>query len=126
VNLTEVLIEGGEYGVRLHGTPQGGQAGGLVMRSTVVRGQTVAAVSSGFRGASSNDLDGTNQLSVSSGVALEDARIDPPRESPIRAVGITLNGTSFTGTVEGTTEVLPHYRIVDENGAIQFEEPVPK
>jgi len=125
VNLTDVLIEGGEYGVRVHGTPQGPQAASLFMRSTTVRDQTVAAVSSGCQGQSTNDLNGTNQLSVSSGVALEDARIDPPRESPIRAVGITLNGRRFSGTALGVAEVPPHYRIVDDSGAIQFEESVP-
>jgi hypothetical protein len=124
VSLTDVLIEGGQYGVRFHGVPRGGR---LFMRTTTVRDQTVAAVSNAFRGSSSNsnDLNGSNQLSVVSGVALEDGRTEPRVGSPIRAVGITLNGRSYSGTVEGPAEVLPDYRIVADNGAIRFEDPVP-
>ena len=117
VTLADVLIEGGQYGVYLHGASQGG---GLFMSSSVVRDQTVAAVSDGFGDEAGNNLGGANQLSVVSGVALEDARIDPPVGAPIRASGITLNGRSYSGEVDGPAELLPDYRIIDDQGAIRF------
>jgi hypothetical protein len=116
VTLADVLVEGGQYGVYLHGSSEGG---GLFMRSSIVRDQTVAAVSLGFARAVRHDLNGNNQLSVVSGVALDDARVDPVFGT-IEAAGMTLNGTSYTGLIEGPAERLPDYRIVDDRGVIEF------
>lgn len=116
VTLADVLVEGGQYGVYLHGSSEGG---GLFMRSSIVRDQTVAAVSLGFARAVRHDLNGNNQLSVVSGVALDDARVDPVFPT-IEAAGTTLNGTLHTGQVEGPAERLPDYRIVDDRGVIEF------
>ena len=38
----------------------------------------------------------------------------------IEAAGMILNGTSYTGLVEGPAERLPDYRIVDDRGVIEF------
>jgi hypothetical protein len=116
VTLADVLVEGGQYGVHLHGSSEGG---GLFMRSSIVRDQTVAAVSLGFARAVRHDLNGNNQLSVVSGVALDDARVDPVFGT-IEAAGMTLNGRSYTGLVEGPVENLPDYRIADDRGVIDF------
>jgi len=121
VTLRDVLIDGGQYGVRLRGSSEGG---GLFMTSTTVRDQTVAAVSYGFARAVGYDFRGGNQLSAVSGgsaVALEDARVDPLFADPIPAAGIRLNGRSPpAGVVPGPTEQLPDYRIVDPRSAIEF------
>ena len=116
VTLADVLVEGGQYGVYLHGSSEGG---GLFMRSSIVRDQTVAAVSLGFARAVRHDLNGNNTLSVVSGVALDDARVDPIFRT-IEAAGMTLNGKSYTGLVDGPAELLPDYRIVDDRGLIEF------
>jgi len=116
VTLADTVIEGGQYGIDLEGSSEGG---GLFMSSSVLRGQTVAAVKLGFARASGHDLRGGNQLSVAKGgVALDDARVDP-LVGTIEAAGIALNGHSYAGRVEGPTERLPDYRILDR-GAIQF------
>lgn len=116
VTLDDVLIEGGEFGVLLEGSSEGG---GLVMSSTTIRDQTVAAVRLGWARAVVNNLNGDNQLSVLSGVALDDVRVNPVFGT-ILAAGITLNGNSYSGRVEGPVDESPDYRIADERGAIRF------
>lgn len=89
------------------------------MTSSIVRNQTVAAVSYGFANAA-YDFGGGNQLSVESGFALEDARVSPLFTEPIPAAGILLNGRPQSGLVRGPLEQPPDLRIDDPRSAIQF------
>jgi hypothetical protein len=118
VDLDGALIEGGQMGVQVHGTVDSGH---LTMRSSIVRDQTVAAVSIAMEDGTLFDLSGDNQLSVVSGFALEDLRLDNSLGFIVEAAGITLNGRSYAGQrVQGPASVPPDYRIVDDRGAIQF------
>jgi hypothetical protein len=115
------LIEGGQYGVHFHGP---GEPGWLFMSTSVVRDQTVAALS--VNAPFITDLTiCCNELSVSSGFALEDMRTQPGTD-PIFAGGVEpygttlVNGTTFSGVVQGPVSLPPHYRILSEGGAIQF------
>ena len=116
VHLTDVTILGGTYGIRLRGIANGG---GLVMRSSSIRDQTTAAVSTEWNNASFHNLSGTNELSVLSGVALEDLRPNP-MPFAIRAGGITLNGRTYAGRIRGSIDESPDFRILSERGEIDF------
>jgi hypothetical protein len=117
MELASVLIEGGQVGLRFDGFVD---VGSLRMSSTIVRDQTVAAVSIGADDMGVIDLRGDNQLSVLSGFALEDARLSNITGSVIEAAGVTLNGNSYSGLVQGPASVPPDYRVVDFRGVIQF------
>jgi hypothetical protein len=88
------------------------------MSSSIVRDQTVAAVRLGFARAVRHNLNSNDQLSVISGVALDDACVNP-LFGTVEAAGRTLNGRSCTGVVDGPAELLPDYRIHDR-GDIEF------
>ena len=119
---TEII--GGPIGVNLGGFPDDEH---LVMRDSIIRDQTVAAVRLEADGSSSDaDLGndggpGGNQLSVVSGVALLDARPNPfEQELVVDCTGLTLNGRSYTGqTIQGPASLLPDYQI-DADGVLQF------
>jgi len=119
LTLADLTIEGGQYGVRLHGEAI---RGGLRMSSSSVRDQTVAAVSLAIAGIDTYDLRGGNQLSVVSGVALDDAIVAPMFITPIEAAGIALNGRpmSDAGLQRGPIDRSPDFRIVDPQRSIQF------
>jgi hypothetical protein len=117
VDLTRLLVVGGERGVSLEGFVD---AGHLRMSSSRIVDQTVAAVSVGLVDLGVIDLRGGNELSVLSGFALEDVRVTPAAFVFIEAAGILLNGRSYTGLVEGIASVPPDYRITDRSGGIQF------
>jgi hypothetical protein len=122
--LGNLTIEGGQYGIRVHGPRQGGS---LALLESTVRDQTVASVSFAVDGSFILAMD-TFQiaLSVVSGFALEDLRQDADPENPIITVGdafpLLLNGRSYTelGLVSGPLEIAPDFRIVSESGSISF------
>lgn len=121
ISLTRVLVEGGQFGIRTAGYADRGI---LVMRSSIVRDQTVAALSIGqdadrFR---TNFLSVAedNQLSVVSGYALEDARSITFEAVYIQAGSVLLNGRTYTGVVEGPADVPPDYRVLRPDSGIVF------
>jgi hypothetical protein len=121
--VTDVTIIGGPIGIQLGGFPDDETLG---VRNSIVRDQTVASVLATADGSFAiidlgNDGEpGGNQLSVVSGVALLDARPDPfPGDDVIDCTGITLNGRTYSGLVEGPAESLPDYQITG-SGILQF------
>jgi Right handed beta helix region len=124
LRLTDVLIDGGPVGVAVDGRDN---PNSLVMRDSIVRNQTAAAVRISIDEFNLVTVDlgngggpGGNQLSVLSGVALHDLRQEPDEFSPIDATGILLNGRSYAGQrIQGPASQLPDYQIVAD-GAIQF------
>jgi hypothetical protein len=118
LELRDSVIDGGERGIYGHG-PGFGMT--LYLQSTIVRNQTVAALSWAIGQPSAVIISGTNQLSVLSGFALEDLRTDVSSfEGAIQAAGLTLNGHTYSGLVEGPVSVPPDYRILSDEGAILF------
>jgi hypothetical protein len=115
LEMTGVLIEGGAYGVRVDGYFDSGT---VTLRSSTIRDQTAASFSIGALDVPYFDLSGDNQLSVTAGFALEDVRSENVID-PIQAAGLTLNGNTYAGAVEGPASVPPDYRIVERN-VIQF------
>lgn len=123
-SLDGVEVIGGPIGVNMAGFPDDEN---LIMRNSIVRDQTVAAVRIRADGTFSvADLgngggDGGNQLSVTSGVALLDARLDTFEDTrTIDCRGLTLNGRSYAGQViQGPASQLPDYQI-DTDGELQF------
>jgi hypothetical protein len=118
-----VTIIGGPIGIDFTGFPDSEL---LVVRNSVVRDQTVASVRAVADGAGARiDLGnggepGGNQLSVASGVAILDVRDDPfPGDEVMECGGITLNGRTHTGLVEGPAQSLPDYQITGD-GFLQF------
>jgi hypothetical protein len=121
INLTRVLVEGGQFGIRTAGYADRGY---LVMRSSIVRDQTVAALSIGqdadrYR---TNYLSVAedNELSVVSGYALEDARSMTFEAVYIQAGSVLLNGRTSTGVAEGPVDVPPDYRVLRPGSGIVF------
>jgi hypothetical protein len=112
--ISDALIEGGEYGVRFYGYPD---VATLAMHGSIVRDQTVAAVSWGINEGYA-DLTG-NELSVVSGYALELVASDPRPGDVVYAGGTTLNGNSYSGLVVGPVDVAPDYRITAD-AQLQF------
>ena len=118
-----VTIVGGPVGIEVAGFPDDEL---LILRDSVVREQTVASVRAVADGSGARiDLGnggeaGGNQLSVTSGVAILDVRESPfPSDEVIDCTGITLNGRTYTGLVEGPAQSLPDYQIVN-GGMLQF------
>jgi hypothetical protein len=116
VTLSEMFVEGGQRGIDFSG---GIDSGSLSIQSSIVRDQTVSAVSVSSSDLFLIDLKGNNQLSVTAGFALEDRRAFNDSSDVIEAAGITLNGNSYSGLIEGPAEVPPDYWI-SASGVIQF------
>jgi len=121
--VTNVTIIGGPIGIQLGGFPDDET---LAVRNSIVRDQTVASVLATADGSfaiidlGNDGGPGGNQLSVVSGVALLDARPDPfPGDDVMDCTGITLNGRTYSGLVEGAAESLPDYQITG-SGILQF------
>ncbi len=114
LDLTGLLIEGGQYGVLVRGAADGGS---LRLTSSTVRDQTTAAVSFAIYSWVNHAIT-DSQLSVLSGFALEDVRI-VPNTSTTFVTSTTLNGNTYTGEVQGPIAVPPDYRITN-NQTIQF------
>jgi hypothetical protein len=119
---TQIL--GSPVGVTMSGYDDGTT---LTMRRSIVRDQTTASLLLDRSYDSPIDLGypgnpGDNALSVVSGYALDDQRIDTlPTFRFIQAFGTTLNGHSYVGqTIEGPAALAPDYRVQYEAGAIQF------
>jgi hypothetical protein len=118
LSLTRLLVEGGQVGVRTSDFADGGS---FLLDSSIVRDQTVAAVSLGMDDVNGMGIRGDSQLSVVSGFALEDVRADPRGMEYIQARGVLLNGRPYSGLlVEGTASAPPDYRVVPRSGGIQF------
>ena len=123
--MASVSIEGGQYGVRLHGP---GRRGSMTMTETTIRDQTVASVSLAIEEQFILGMDGVdNALSAVSGFALEDLRQDALPDNFVVALTpggppFTLNGRSYTelGLVSGPISVPPDFRILHESGSIHF------
>ncbi len=121
VRIHGVTIDGGPTGIAFAPFDDNSL---LELRDSIVRNQTTASVAVSDDEANA-DLGsptdpGGNQLSVTTGFALDDHRADVFFTSFISAHGTTLNGVSFDGTtVSGPTASPPYYRITGD-GDIAF------
>lgn len=121
---TGLLIQGGRVGIDADGRDN---ANTVVLRDTIVRDQTDTALRMRVEGQfvtvdlGNGGGPGGNQLSVVSGIALDDLRMEPDEfTAVIDATGILLNGRSYAGQlIQGPASALPDYRIVSD-GLIQF------
>jgi len=117
-----VLIARGQRGIDF-----GGLDNELILRGSIIRGQTQAAIRvsalDSFIDLGNTSTPGGNALSVQrGGIVLDDARISTGFfDRYIFAVGTTLDDVSFDGqTIEGPVELPPYYRLLHPDSGIQF------
>ncbi|TMQ11595.1 MAG: hypothetical protein E6J90_34280 [Deltaproteobacteria bacterium] len=123
LTVSGTVIDGGTVGIGFGGTDE---LSSLHVRSSKIRGQTVAAVAVG--GDSTIDLssadtpDDPNVFSTVSGFALSDGRtFVSPFHKYIDATGTRLNGVVFpTQLLDGPVSLAPYFRIASSESGIRF------
>lgn len=119
LGVSDAIIEGGTYGIFVNGSSDGAN---LFLQNSIVRDQSVAAVRLRGIDESAFRIENSELSVLPGGIALEDAREDPPvLHEIIEAPGTTLNGHSYAGMLfQGPLSMAPDFTILSDDGFIQF------